>query len=204
MEQKEATPVARATVVCLCGSTRFKTAFEEWNRFLTMHGFIVLTVGFFGHHEMEAVSSQELKRKLDNLHLQKIMMSDAILVVDKEAVFTHTDRYIGDSTKNEIDFADVNGRPIVYASDLTQLFSQGPEAVAFAIRDHIGLDYDIPEVNTVTGAASAGDEDFKVSVRVHVESHRFTFAEESKKSMAAWASDVAGDFLKEFQDTVPA
>ncbi len=38
-------------IVCLCGSTKFKEAFEKANREETSNGNIVLTVAMFGHLE---------------------------------------------------------------------------------------------------------------------------------------------------------
>ena len=36
-------------VITLCGSTRFKDAFLEVQKRLTLEGNIVISVGFFGH-----------------------------------------------------------------------------------------------------------------------------------------------------------
>ena len=44
-------PVSAPVIVCLCGCTRFKDAYEKANREETLAGRIVLTVGFFGHQE---------------------------------------------------------------------------------------------------------------------------------------------------------
>lgn len=41
----------RPVVVCLCGSTRFREAFEQAARRETLAGNIVLSVGLFGHQE---------------------------------------------------------------------------------------------------------------------------------------------------------
>ena len=41
--------VGRYKVITLCGSTRFKTAFLEAQKQLTLAGNIVISVGLFGH-----------------------------------------------------------------------------------------------------------------------------------------------------------
>lgn len=38
-------------VITLCGSTRFKDAFKETNKRLTLEGNVVLSVGLFSHAE---------------------------------------------------------------------------------------------------------------------------------------------------------
>ena len=84
-------------IVTLCGSTRFKDEFLTVQKDLTLQGHIVLSVGLFAHADNIELS-QEDKIRLDNLHREKINMSDAIFVINK-------DGYIGESTYGEIDWA---------------------------------------------------------------------------------------------------
>lgn len=77
-------------VITLCGSTKFKKEFEEANRRFTMMGYVVISVGVFGHADGIEITEQE-KELLDNIHLRKIDMSDEIFVVNAEG-------YIGSST----------------------------------------------------------------------------------------------------------
>jgi hypothetical protein len=95
--------------VTLCGSTRFKNYFELANREETMKGNIVLSVGCFGHKELSSPAESQ-KRDLDLLHLDKIRLSDEILVLDING-------YIGESTRKEIQFAIDNSKTIRYWSD---------------------------------------------------------------------------------------
>lgn len=97
-------------IVTLCGSTRFYRAFQEANYRETMAGHIVLSVGFYPHaaeeaHGEERGCTPEEKAALDVLHFDKIAMSDEILVLN-------VDRYVGESTKNEIAFALLKNIPI--------------------------------------------------------------------------------------------
>ena len=85
-------------VITICGSTRFKKEIEAVARDLTLQGHIVLAPCVFHHQEEEEIST-EIKIQLDNLHKEKINMSDAIFVVN-------VDGYIGESTYGEIDWAN--------------------------------------------------------------------------------------------------
>lgn len=92
-------------IVTLCGSTRFKEDFERVNRELTLAGDIILSPGVFGHAGDTFTKDQ--KKMLDELHKQKIDMSDAIFVINKGG-------YIGDSTRSEIEYAKKTGKLITY------------------------------------------------------------------------------------------
>lgn len=99
------------TVVCLCGSTRFKDTFLEWNKILTLKGWIVLMPGVFEHSGDEITEEQKIM--LDNLHRLKIDVADLIFVIDE-------DGYIGQSTASEIMFADSLDKPIIYLSQIEE------------------------------------------------------------------------------------
>jgi hypothetical protein len=71
----------RPTVVCLCGSTRFKDAFIAASRSETLAGRIVLSVGLFGHQEGMDMGGP-VKAMLDALHLEKCRLADEILVIN--------------------------------------------------------------------------------------------------------------------------
>lgn len=96
--------VNRPEIVCLCGSTRFKDEFIEINKRLTLNGYIVLTVGFFGH--VDGMPDAETKAELDELHKRKIDIADIVFVVNK-------DGYIGKSTFSEIMYATRTGKRVV-------------------------------------------------------------------------------------------
>jgi len=91
--------------ITLCGSTKFKEEFEEWNKRLSTQGHIVYSVSCFGHSG-DVLTSQE-KETLDHVHKQKIDNSDAIVVLNRNG-------YIGDSTKSEIKYAEKNAKKIFY------------------------------------------------------------------------------------------
>ena len=102
----------RPRIVCLCGSTKFKTAFEQANYDETMAGKIVLSVGFYGHASGE-VLTPERKLALDDLHLQKIELADEILVINVGG-------YVGASTKREIWYAVYQAKRVRWLEPVSQ------------------------------------------------------------------------------------
>ena len=99
--------VGKYKVVTLCGSTRFKEAFLEAEKRLTLEGHIVISVGLFGHSGDDEVWAEGMKERLDDMHRRKIDMADAIFVVNVGG-------YVGESTRGEIEYARRNGKEILY------------------------------------------------------------------------------------------
>lgn len=102
------------TVVTLCGSTRFKEAFMEAQKHLTLEGKIVISVGLFGHcgdnevwENMDEGTLTKTKMMLDDMHKRKIDMADEIFVINVGG-------YIGESTKSEIAYAKATGKVVNY------------------------------------------------------------------------------------------
>ncbi len=94
-------------VITLCGSTRFKDAFMETQKRLTLEGNIVISVGLFGHSGDNEVWTEGTKQMLDDMHKRKIDMADGIYVINVGG-------YIGESTRTEIDYAIKNGKRVDY------------------------------------------------------------------------------------------
>lgn len=104
-------------VITLCGSTRFKDAFMEAEKRLTLDGNIVISVGLFGHsgdnevwEGMDEDTLTKTKLMLDDMHKRKIDMSDEIYVINVGG-------YIGDSTRSEIEYAKRTGKDIQYLEE---------------------------------------------------------------------------------------
>jgi hypothetical protein len=106
----------RPNIICLCGSTRFIELFAIKTWELEREGNIVLgctllpmwycnTPDHFG----EATGTKE---QCDELHKRKIDLADEVFVLD-------VDRYIGASTKSEIEYAIATGKPVRYLSQTT-------------------------------------------------------------------------------------
>lgn len=94
-------------VITLCGSTRFKDAFLEAQKRLTLAGNIVISVGLFGHSGDNEVWTDGTKEMLDDMHKRKIDMADAIYVIN-------VDGYIGTSTRSEIEYAREKGKQVLF------------------------------------------------------------------------------------------
>ena len=101
-------------VVTLCGSTRFKNEFMEAQKRLTLEGYIVISVGLFGHagdtevwENMDEGTLTKTKEMLDDMHKRKIDMADEIFVIN-------VGDYIGDSTRSEIAYAREHGKKVSF------------------------------------------------------------------------------------------
>ena len=93
-------------IITLCGSIKFKDEFLKVQEELTLKGNIVLTPNFFDRIKKENIDDKT-KEMLDEMHKQKIDMSDAIFVINQNG-------YIGDSTKSEIEYAKAQNKEIIY------------------------------------------------------------------------------------------
>lgn len=94
--------------ITLCGSTKFKKAYMEWNALLTLQGNVVYSVSMWSHSD-RINPTPEQKKLLDQVHFWKIDNSDEIFVLD-------VDGYIGESTRNEIYHAMNTGKNVRYLS----------------------------------------------------------------------------------------
>ncbi len=68
--------VGKYKVITLCGSTRFKDAFMEAQKRLTLEGNIVISVGLFGHSGDDEVWTEGTKEMLDDMpFLTKLLVA---------------------------------------------------------------------------------------------------------------------------------
>ena len=109
--------VGKYKVITLCGSTRFKEAFMETQKRLTLEGNIIISVGLFGHsgdnevwENMDEGTRTKTKEMLDDMHKRKIDMADEIYVINVGG-------YIGDSTRSEIEYARATGKTVRYLEE---------------------------------------------------------------------------------------
>lgn len=99
--------------ITLCGSTRFMSAFGDWNVILTKAGHQVYTLcqnatgGSAIAHDPKVTDKNEAKRRFDLVHLKKISESDAIVVLN-------VDGYVGDSTLREIEWARMERKDVYW------------------------------------------------------------------------------------------
>lgn len=96
------------TIVCICGSSKFRELILGHSRKETLHGRIVVNHGFF-HHADPFPITDETKDMLDELMLRKIDVANEVLVIDPNG-------YIGKSTDRAIFYAKKQGKPVRYLS----------------------------------------------------------------------------------------
>ena len=102
--------VGKYKVITLCGSTRFKDAFMETQKRLTLEGNIVISVGLFGHSGDDEVWTEGIKEMLDDMHKRKIDIADEFYVINVGG-------YLGSSTRSEIEYAIATGKVVHYLEE---------------------------------------------------------------------------------------
>jgi len=101
------------TIVCLCGSTRFTELMliKQWE--LTKKGYVVLSWcalpdSYFQGKDKAHIGDQEgVKKIVDEVHLRKIDLSDEVLILNVGG-------YIGESTRNELNYAKKKGKTVLF------------------------------------------------------------------------------------------
>ena len=89
----------------------------ETQKWLTLEGNIVISVGLFGHagdaevwENMDEGTLTKTKEMLDDMHKRKIDMADEIFVINVGG-------YIGTSTRSEIEYAKMTGKTVRYLEE---------------------------------------------------------------------------------------
>lgn len=97
------------TIVCICGSTRFRDEIASARAKLTLLGEIVVGPEVLVRSDPTYTDLHDSDQKvaLDELHLQKIDLAAYVYVVNPGG-------YIGDSTRREIEYALRAGKPVQY------------------------------------------------------------------------------------------
>lgn len=106
-------------IFCLCGSTRFTRdmLILQWN--LTKLGYVVLSWcalpdDYYKGEDRAHIGDQEgVKAIVDEVHFRKIDLADEVLVLNIGG-------YIGESTRNEINYAKLKGKIISYVTALAE------------------------------------------------------------------------------------
>ena len=104
-------------IICICGSTRFADlhAIKRWELEQTGEH-ICLMINYLpqwyaytkNYLKQDHLGEQSgFKEQLDELHLRKIDLCNEIFVINQ-------DGYIGESTRNEIEYGKKLGKPIKY------------------------------------------------------------------------------------------
>ena len=96
----------KENIITLCGSTKFKEEYDIVNKRLSLSGKVVISVSCFGHADKLNLTVEQ-KKILDEVHLKKIDLSEAIYVINVGG-------YIGESTKREIEYAKKKDKKIYF------------------------------------------------------------------------------------------
>lgn len=106
--------------IALCGSAKFEKEFLEWTEKLTLNGHTVYGLAVYPSQKEGNKDwyDEDTKIMLDLVHLDKILNSDAVVVINVGG-------YIGFSTKREITWANMHKKAILYieTQDYFQLAS---------------------------------------------------------------------------------
>ncbi len=109
--------MSKYPIVCLCGSTRFEKETKELAEQLTYDGHIILMVNCWSRkdalHDPKNKADEKVKAMLDDIHKEKIRMSDWVLVVNING-------YWGKSTQSEIDYAKKIGKPVKFLEAISE------------------------------------------------------------------------------------
>lgn len=96
----------RPTILCIVGSSKFKTAIMGLQQRETLKGKIVLQDGFFHHVDLVPITEQQ-QRMLELQMLAKIELADEILIVNVNG-------YIGQGARAAIAHARHLGKKLSY------------------------------------------------------------------------------------------
>lgn len=98
-------------IITVCGSLRFIKEIMEITEKMELQGNCMLVPIYNPSKSSKDDFTEEEALTLEKIHKERIKLADAILVVN-------VDGYIGNSTKNEIEFAKSLDKDIIYYTDL--------------------------------------------------------------------------------------
>lgn len=93
-------------IVTLCGSLKFQNEMMKIAQDMALEGYCILTPPVYLTSNVINITDKQIL-KLKEEHLQRIELSDAILVVN-------VNNYIGESTNFEIEYAQKLDKEIMY------------------------------------------------------------------------------------------
>ena len=99
-------------IITVCGSLKYKEEIMKITEEMGLKGNCMLSIVYPTKSDLSMYSKEQLII-LKEMHKERIRISDAILVVD---IYD----YIGDSTKNEIEFAESLNKEVIYYSNLSK------------------------------------------------------------------------------------
>ena len=101
-------------IITVCGSLKFQKEMMEIAEEIGKQGNCMLTPVYPTNIDKKDYTDEEIKI-VGQMHLERIKLADAILVVN-------VNNYFGNSTKKEIEFAKSLGKEIIYYTDLIETY----------------------------------------------------------------------------------
>lgn len=98
-------------IITVCGSLKFYKEMMEITEIMELQGNCMLVPIYNPSKSSKDDFTEEEALMLDKMHKERIKLSDAILAVN-------VDGYIGNSTRNEIDYARSLNKEIIYYTDM--------------------------------------------------------------------------------------
>ncbi len=98
-------------IITICGSMKYINQMMEIAEKKELEGNCVLMPIYCPTKPNKGSYTEEEIKILDDMHKERIKLSDAILVVN-------VDNYIGSSTKSEIEYATSLNKEIIYYTDV--------------------------------------------------------------------------------------
>lgn len=98
-------------IITVCGSLKFYKEMMEITEIMELQGNCMLVPIYNPNRPNKDTFTEEEALMLDKMHKEKIKLADAILVVN-------VDGYIGNSTRNEINYVRSLNKEIIYYTDM--------------------------------------------------------------------------------------
>jgi hypothetical protein len=95
-------------IITICGSLKFENEMKYISEKLALEGNCILSI-IYPTKEKEKYTKEEIEI-LGKEHLKKIDISNAIFVINKNG-------YIGESVRNEIEYAKNQNKEIIYLEE---------------------------------------------------------------------------------------
>lgn len=97
-------------IITVCGSLKYKDEIMQITEQMALQGNCMLSIVYPTKNAKDSYTEEE-REILGKMHKERIKLADAILVVD-------INHYIGESTKNEIEFAKDLHKEVIYYTDM--------------------------------------------------------------------------------------
>lgn len=103
--------IGKYKIVCIIGSTKYKTEIQNKAAELTLDGYVVLPLTVFSHSDNLSLSEKEINMLKDMIK-KKIDISDEVYVVNPKGTI------IGTNTLEEINYALDNNKRVTYMNPI--------------------------------------------------------------------------------------